>query len=72
MIKKRKRVYKAPSADEFAEKMLFQNPAVSSSEFTGMTPTDPLTEDEAESICELMGGVPVSSEDGAQVCKRTE
>lgn len=68
---KRKRMYKAPSADKFAAEAIFSNPVASANECTGMTPTVPLTEDEATSYCSLLD-VPVTSRDGGEAYKRAK
>lgn len=65
MIKKRKTIYKAPSADKFAAEAMFYSRAASANDCTGMTPTPPLTEDEAESYCDVLS-VPVTSKDGGE------
>lgn len=68
---KRKRMYKAPPADKFASEAMFSNPVASANECTGMTPTVPLTEDEATSYCNLLD-VPVTSRDGGAAYKRAK
>lgn len=71
MIKKRKRVYKEPSADRFSSKAMFSNPVASANDCTGITPTIPETEEEAESYCNL-ADIPVTSRDGGQAFNRAK
>ena len=70
-MKKRRRMYKAPSADRFSAEAMFSNPVATTNDCTGMTPTVPLTEDEATSCCDLLD-VPVSSCDGGEAYKRAK
>ncbi len=60
-----------PSKHSFShiENVYFRMPAASATEFTGLTPTVPETEEEAESYHEIME-VPVTAKDGAEVCKK--
>ena len=60
---KRKRMPAVDESGEPSSAYFFENTA-STEEFTGMTPTLPLTSMNAESYLDLMG-VPVTSADGA-------
>ena len=66
MPSKKKTPRKDPPVDKFSAEMMFLQSPASANEFTGMTPTPPMDFEEAESYSKLMGGVPVSSEDGWQ------
>ena len=65
---KRKRMPAVDESGEPSSAYFFENTA-STEEFTGMTPTLPLTSMNAESYLDLMG-VPVTSADGGSASKR--
>ncbi len=66
-MEKPKKVQKCPPkrAWEFSEDVYFRMPAASPSDFTGLTPIVPETEEEAESYRDLME-VPVTAKDGSE------
>ncbi len=66
-MEKPKKVQKCPPkrAWEFAEDVYFSMSAASPSEFTGLTPTVPETEVEAEAYRDLME-VPITAKDGSE------
>ncbi len=65
-----KKTMKCPPrhAWEYAKDMYFHMPCASPTEFTGLAPTVPETECEAEGLCDTMD-VPVTSKDGGEAYK---
>ena len=68
--KKNKRLTAADENGERSSAYFFENIA-SMNEFTGMTPTPPISEADAESYLDLLG-VPVTSMDGASKKKKVK
>lgn len=64
---KRKRQYsREPSADELAEKAMFENPVASVTDCTGFVPRIPDSHEAAKSYNDIHPGAPVTALDGSE------
>lgn len=64
---KRKRQYvREPSADELAEKAMFENPVASVTDCTGFVPRIPDSHESAKSYNDIHPGAPVTALDGSE------
>ena len=69
MMKKR-HIEKEVSAEELAEKAMFENPVASVTDYTGFVPRIPDSEIAAESYNDICTDAPVTALDGSEAYKK--
>ena len=69
-MKKRNVYNREPSAEELAEKAMFENPVASVMDYTGFVPRIPDSEEAANSYNDICTNAPVTALDGSEAYKK--
>ena len=69
-MRKKRNYIKEPSAEELAEKAMFENPIASVMDYTGFVPRIPDSEEAANSYNDICTDAPVTALDGSEAYKK--